>query len=301
MRRLRIESGERRVKGARRWWHRRPEKGARRPERGARWGWSICLGAAFLVAGTVPAEAQTLRGSQVSLDRQNEQARAHGFTYLRSAEQVRQFVNEGYLVPVRSTADFDLHAVSFPYARPEARLFLERLAAQYRSACGEKLVVTSLTRPASAQPANASSRSVHPTGMAVDLRRSNDARCRSWLESTLLSLESRGLAEATRERYPPHYHVAVYPRPYVQYVAAATGQARATARAASDVRLETEWLSHRVRRGENLISIARRYETTVARLRAENGMAGSRIMAGQTIRIPVDRTVPADEAAPVQV
>ena len=38
------------------------------------------------------------------------------------------------------------------YARPEVVLFLERLGKQYREACGEPLVVTSLTRPKSSQP-----------------------------------------------------------------------------------------------------------------------------------------------------
>lgn len=251
----------------------------------------LLLGSALAFSS---AGAQTLRGSQASLDRQNQQARAHGFTYLRTPDQVRQFVAEGYLVAVRSNADFELHAISFPYTRPEVRLFLQRLASQYRSACGEKLVVTSLTRPLSSQPANASSRSVHPTGMAVDLRRSHDPGCRAWLESTLLSMEREGLVEAIRERYPPHYHVAVYPRPYAQYVARITGQERAVAQAAQDdLHLEVEWTSHRVVRGENLTSIARRYETTVARIRAENDLRGSRIMAGQTLRIPVYRSAPA--------
>ncbi len=259
----------------------------------------LLLGSALAFSS---AGAQTLRGSQASLDRQNQQARSHGFTYLRTADQVRQFVAEGYLVAVRPNSDFDLHAISFPYTRPEVRLFLQRLASQYRSACGEKLVVTSLTRPVSSQPANASSRSVHPTGMAVDLRRSHDPGCRSWLESTLLSMERRGLVEAIRERSPPHYHVAVYPRPYAQYVGRITGRERAVAQAAQDdVNLELEWASHRVARGENLTSIARRYETTVARIRAENELRGSRIMAGQTLRIPVYRSAPADAATPDRV
>ena len=79
-------------------------------------------------------------------------------------------------------------------------------------------MVTSLTRPLSRQPRNASSRSVHPTGMALDVRRSNSRSCRSWLESVLLSLEGSGVLEATRESYPPHYHIAVYPQPYARYV-----------------------------------------------------------------------------------
>jgi hypothetical protein len=57
--------------------------------------------------------------------------------------------------------------------------FVERLSSQYHNACGERLVVTSLTRPASEQPRNASDRSVHPTGMAIDLRLSTKGTCRT--------------------------------------------------------------------------------------------------------------------------
>jgi LysM repeat protein len=254
--------------------------------------------AIVLIAGSVlvpaPAlEAQSLRGSAASLDRQNEQARLHGFSYLRTPAEVRNFVEQGHLVPVTTNADFDLHQVSFPYARPAVGIFIERLASQYRSACGEKLVVTSLTRPISAQPANASSRSVHPTGMALDLRRPANARCRSWLESTLLAIESEGVIEAIYERNPPHYHVTVYPNPYVQYVQARTGDTRvAEALSANDPVSTVNWVSHRVARGETLTGIANRYGTTVARLRSENGIRGSQIMAGQSLQVPVYSVAP---------
>jgi LysM repeat protein len=243
------------------------------------------------------AGAQSLQGSPESLDRQNRQAEAHGFSVLRSGEQVRAAVSAGELVPIRPTRDFDLHDVSFPYARPEVRLFLERLSAQYRSACGEKLVVTSLTRPLSHQPRNASDRSVHPTGMAVDLRRSSRAACRNWLERTLLALEREGLLEAIRERNPPHYHVAVYPRPYAQYVARITANGQGSVRTAraeverppATVRPAPEtpgWIRHRVARGETLTAISRTYGVPVSRIQAENGVRGSRILAGQELRIP---------------
>jgi LysM repeat protein len=237
-------------------------------------------------------DAQTLRGGTASLDRQNHQAHSHGFTYLDTPDQVRQFVASGYLVPVVPNRDFDVHNVSFPYARPEVNLFIQRLAAQYRSACGEKLVVTSLTRPRSNQPWNASSRSVHPTGMAVDLRRSGNASCRNWLERTLLALEREGLLEAIYERNPPHYHVAVYPQPYATYVAQMTGNDAVVANANSgDTRVETEWVTHRVRRGETLSGIGDRYGVAISRIRAENRIQGSRILVGQELRIPVYRTV----------
>ncbi len=238
-----------------------------------------------------PAESQSLRGSPASLDRQNEQARAHDFTYLETAADVRRFVEAGYLVPVRSGDNYEvLSSVSFPYARPEARLFIRRLAAQYRAACGERLVVTSLTRPRNRQPPNASSRSVHPTGMAIDLRVSSNAQCRSWLESTLLSLEGQGVLEAIRERRPPHYHVVVFPRPYANHVAQVTGQdAAVLASAGGEGEVTLEYVEHRVRPGENLTRIARRYDTSPSRIQAENNLSSARILAGQTLRIPAYR------------
>ena len=71
------------------------------------------------------ASAQSLRGSSSSLNRQVLQAEIHDFTYIRDGNQVQRFVEAGYLVPVRGNRNFYLKGVSFPYARPEARLFIE--------------------------------------------------------------------------------------------------------------------------------------------------------------------------------
>ncbi len=163
----------------------------------------------------VPAAAQSLYGSHESMVRQNLVAQQHDYAYLRTTQEVVQSVGSGVLVAVHGNDDFQLAfgEVSFPYARPEVKTFLEQLSSAYHAACGEPLVVTSLVRPISRQPWNASPISVHPTGMAVDLRRSDRHGCRQWLESTLLALEGEGMIEATRERWPPHYHVAVFPDP----------------------------------------------------------------------------------------
>lgn len=185
------------------------------------------VGMALLALAVHPASAnaQSLRGSSASLTRQNRAAQRHDFTYLRTAAQVRKFVEAGYLVevPARGAHHELASGVSFPYARPAVRTFLSRLAEQYHNACGEKLVVTSLTRPMSRQPRNASDRSVHPTGMAMDLRRSHRPACQRWIERVLLDLERAGVLEATRERRPPHYHVALFPEPYLAYVARLEG------------------------------------------------------------------------------
>jgi hypothetical protein len=229
------------------------------------------------------AFGQSLRGSSASLDRQERAAREHDFTYIASPTQLERFVRAGYLVQVRPTRDFSLHAVSYPFARPEARTFVQRLASQYRRACGEKLVVTSLTRPASRQPWNASSRSVHPTGMAIDVRRSNSRACRSWLEGVLLSLEASGVLEATREYRPPHYHIAVFPEPYARYVDQLKARQADTRMASADV------LEYRVRRGDSLWDIAQSHGTSVNELKEANDLSGSRIYAGQLLRVPVTR------------
>src|SRR5690606_16764776 len=154
------------------------------------------------------AHAQTLKGSHATMSRQFSIAKQHDFTFLRTKADVNRFIRLGLLVRLDGNEDYSLAQVSHPYARPAVRTFVERLANQYRNACGEKLVVTSLTRPLNGQPRNASDLSVHPAGMAVDLRLSRKASCRRWLENTLLSLERRGVLDVTRERYPAHYHVA---------------------------------------------------------------------------------------------
>lgn len=252
------------------------------------------FGALILVALTAPSlSGQDLRGSRASMDLQERQARAHDFTYLANAEQVRRFVANGFLVPVRGNADYEIHGVSFPYARPEVQLFVERLASQYRGACGEKLVVTSLTRPMNRQPANASARSVHPTGMAVDLRIPRNTRCRSWLEKVLVSLEASSVIEATRETRPPHYHIAVFPRPYARYVASMDRGSTSTPTRVASAAVEASAPSvadlqqYRVRRGDSLWTIARSHGTTVDRLVAENELRGKQIFAGQTLMVPV--------------
>jgi hypothetical protein len=175
------------------------------------------LGVAPLAVTPAPAAASdvsvTLSGSRASMLRQNRIARDESFTFLRTTAQIRAYVENGYLVPVPGNADYAVIA-GHPYARPVVRQFVERLGSDYRAACGERLVVTSLTRPSTRQPRNASPLSVHPAGMAVDLRYPANPTCRSWLAGELLRLEQAGVLDATLERNPPHFHVAVFPAPY---------------------------------------------------------------------------------------
>lgn len=267
----------------------------------------IVLAGVLIGAGADGADAQTLRGSKQAMQRQNRIALQHDYTFLRTGQQVLRFVEQGHLVHLPGNADYELASVSYPYARPAVKLFVERLASQYRSSCGEKLVVTSLTRPTSEQPGNAHALSVHPAGMAVDLRISGRAACRNWLERTLMSLEKQGVLDAIRENRPPHYHVALFPDQYTQYVArlttgqgttrlaSATTKPQAEVRTAVNLAASDDVATYRVNRGDSLWSIARRHGTTVEELKSLNNLRNSRIVAGQRLTVPVQVANGADD------
>lgn len=178
---------------------------------------ALLLGVALLIPAA-DAVAQ-LRGSVTSMRHQHRIARNHDYTFLRSSRQVREFIEAERLVKLPGNRNYSVkRGIAFPYARPAVKLFVERLAAQFRAATGEKLIVTSLTRPLSRQPRNASDLSVHPAGMAVDFRIPAKASSRRWLERTLVSLERSRVLDVTKERRPAHYHVAVFPSQYESYV-----------------------------------------------------------------------------------
>lgn len=225
------------------------------------------------------ASAQSLRGSRAKVTRVHNHAVEEGLEFHRTSRAVTASVREGALVRLSGNADYRVNdGVRWPYVRPEAEVFVTRLASQYRAACGEQLVVTSAVRPQDQQPWNASDRSVHPTGIAVDFRKPR-GRCLTWLRSTLASLQSRGLIDATEEFRPPHFHVVVFPTPYAKYVQARTG--RSVASNASATR------SYRVRRGDTLWGIAKRHGVTVSRLRALNELRSSTIHPGEQLLVPV--------------
>lgn len=266
----------------------------------------------LLVLGNV-AQAQTLKGSAESINKQYRTAIAYGFSFVSTAQSLNSHLNTNQLVRVSPDRYMALHDVSYPYAVQGTKLFLSRLSAQYYSMCGEKLTVTSLLRPKDRQPANSVARSVHPTGMAVDLRIPSKPKCRSWLENTLLSLERERVLDVTRERYPPHYHVAVYSRDYETRVAGLAGSKavdtavdtiaeskalvpvaetvadNSTAKRVSGFVGATHtgtYQQYVVRKGDTLSQIASRNRVQVAQLRSLNNLRGNRIDAGQKLRIP---------------
>ena len=217
------------------------------------------------------SQAQSLKGSPASIERQYRTALAYGYTFVNSARSVADYVHPGQLVRVTPDRHLELHDVSFPYAVAGTRQFLLGLSQQYYSSCGEKLTVTSLLRPRDRQPRNSVDRSVHPAGMAIDLRVPSTRKCRVWLENTLLSMEKQHIVDVTRERNPPHYHVAVFVRD--------TGTGNASA---------GQYIVHR---GDTLSTIAARTGVPITHLRAANGLRGDLIKVGQKLQLPATTTV----------
>lgn len=222
------------------------------------------------------SHAQSLKGSPTSIENQYRAAHAYGYTFVKSSASVRGMVNAGKLVRVNPGSHLALHDVSFPYVVPGAKVFLDRLSAQYFRACGEKLTVTSLLRPKNRQPANSAAKSVHPAGMAIDLRVPRERKCHSWLQKTLLALEKDHVLDVTKERRPPHYHVAVFIERYETRLAGMS----------STLQAGEHSQGYLVRRGDTLSGISVRTGVRVAQLRAINGLRSNLIKVGQRLRLP---------------
>ena len=180
---------------------------------------TAALVAASLIALPEPGAAQSLRGSHASVSLMYRRAVRGGLDFYESTTDVKRAVLRGELVRLNGNSHYRLANIGMPYVRPETKAFVLDLAADYHRACGAPLVITSATRPISRRLANSSELSVHPTGMAVDLRKPA-GRCRTWLRRTLLAAERRGAIEATEERHPPHFHVAVLPPRYEKVASA---------------------------------------------------------------------------------
>lgn len=168
------------------------------------------IAVALAIAPLRLASAADFKGSPAKMVRQHGIAVEESYAFLRTPADVGRLVSSGGLLPVVGNGDFTLSGVSFPVARAEVLSFVEHFAAEFHDSTGERLVVTSLTRPEATQPRNAHVLSVHPAGMAVDLRVPAASGPRAWFERELERLQRAGAIDVTREHSPPHYHIAVF-------------------------------------------------------------------------------------------
>jgi len=232
-------------------------------------------------------------------------AHSRDLAFLQARGDIYDAAKDGELEMLSVTDDLDLERVAYPFVLPATKRFADSLAAAYHKGCGQRLIVTSGARPIDEQPPNASPKSVHPTGMAVDFHRPAEP-CLTWLRKNLLALEDAHVIEATEEHHPPHFHVAVLhqsPEPHRAVLASATTGSGSSPKnvAAGDV-AATQVSNHaksstastssgddvttyRVRAGDNLWTIAQRHNTTVERIEQLNGLHGSRLRVGQTLKL----------------
>jgi hypothetical protein len=184
---------------------------------------ALALAILTSTAITSAATAQSLRGSPSSVDLMYTTAHRRDLQFLRTPADIYQAAKVGALKMISMTEDLELDRVGWPFVLPNTLRFADSLAAEYRKGCGERIVVTSGARPLDRQPRNASPKSVHPTGMAIDFRKPRNPTCLKWMRESLVKLEDAGIVEATEERHPVHFHVAVLRQRPEQHIQMAAG------------------------------------------------------------------------------
>jgi penicillin-insensitive murein endopeptidase len=110
---------------------------------------------------------------------------------------------------------------------------------------------------------------------------------RDWLDDVFGRSVGKGIVQHER-RHKDHLHVRFY-----------NPRAQEHGRIVYPVLVETgaappPTVKHRVRRGETLGGLARRYGTSVSAIRAANGLRSTRLRAGRSYTIPI-RRMPPDE------
>lgn len=204
--------------------------------------------------------------------------------FLRTSKSIYEAVKDRELVMLSITSDLTLLDVAYPFVLPRTRDVVNVFARKYHEVCGERLIVTSASRPRSEQPRNASPKSVHPTGMAVDFRRPT-GECLAWVRQELVLLERQGVLEATEEKHPVHFHVAVLQRGRLA-VATATADGILVPDD-RDLRAKPRptTATYAVKKGDNLSTIAKKFGLSAARLKSLNGLKSATIRPGQKLRV----------------
>jgi hypothetical protein len=270
--------------------------------------------AALAISAVIAPEARAQRGSQEpavlhgskeSVEKMYSFAVSHRMPFYLTPTNVDKAIADGRLVALTGDSTYELtRGVGFSYATREAKQFVLAFAPQYLAACGVPLTVTSAARPMSRQPHNANPHSVHPTGIAVDIRRPPPGPCLTWVRDALAELEGRGVVEATEEHHPIHLHVAVLSQPgsklllpnMVRTVVArqaAVGPPTTVVASAGDVGLNStaakQPRTYLVRQGDTLWDIANRTGVRMEDLKRANGQSVSTLRPGTTLALPAAR------------
>ncbi|HEY0996641.1 MAG TPA: DUF5715 family protein [Gemmatimonadaceae bacterium] len=178
------------------------------------------------------ARFTALRGSRPKVQGTYYNTVARGVAFYDAMDEARAAIAAGKFVPLYGNQYYATYRMTLAYATPDARTFVETLAPQFVEHCDEMMVVTSALRPKEKSPRNGSPWTVHPTGIAVDIRKPRNRACWSWLRQRLLDYQAEGVVDATEEFHPPHFHIAVKkaPPPLTRTVETSNGEVIAVVR-----------------------------------------------------------------------
>lgn len=165
-----------------------------------------------------PAESVSLVGGcQTTSEQQLQYAKGRQLPLMTTVAQYQERIANGYFVPFEGPY---LHVLADrPYALPSTVAFVTEMSVAYNTAGCGKLVVRDALRLTTERPANGSIHSVHPAGMAVDIRVKYIKReCADWLRSYIRLKEVAGKVDGTHELEPEHLHVVVPIEPRIQVI-----------------------------------------------------------------------------------
>lgn len=139
---------------------------------------------------------------------QYEYAKQQNLSIMETEATYQHAILRGYFVPL--TSPYLVVLAKREYVLPSTAKFVHELAAAYyETGCGQ-LVVTSAGRLTTERPTNGSPYSVHPAGMAVDVRTKYiPPECADWLRAYISEREGKLEVDGTQEYHPEHLHVVV--------------------------------------------------------------------------------------------
>ena len=158
-----------------------------------------------------PAQVVSLVGGcQTTSEQQLQYAFSIQLPLMTTETEYQSRINSGYFVRLEGLF-LDVRARR-PYALPQTVAFLIKMSQAYSAAgCGQLIIMDAL-RLTTERPVNGSVYSVHPTGMAVDIRTKYiPIECADWLRAYVSQKEAAGEVDGTQELRPEHLHVVVVP------------------------------------------------------------------------------------------
>jgi len=169
--------------------------------------------------------APPMRGSYVSLERQNEKLEAEGLERIEDETDLSGRIAHKLLVPVPASAALAVNGnlpVNHRYCRPWTARFLADLARIHAAQFHHPLEVSSAVRTVeyqkrlmetngNAAPAEGDVVSPHLTGATIDIAKQGLSRLEiSWMRRWLLPMEAAGKIDVEEEFQQSCFHITVY-------------------------------------------------------------------------------------------